>query len=105
MKELIKSEAAHQSLENKIYDILKELEEAGDYTKDKPITRETVKQVVEQVIIHARNWVHVKRGRNTAVSFNASMLGTAMNNYLRFPKVYCQFRSEDGCFIQPSPSK
>ena len=103
MKELVDSESAHKSLENQIYDILKELEEAGDYTKNEPISRITAKQFVEQVIIHTRNWVHVKRGRNTAVSFNAPMLGTAMNSYLRCPKAYRQFRSDD-CFIQPSPS-
>jgi len=103
INQLAESKESHQSLEDWIFLILKELEVDGNATKNERITRATAKQFVDQVVIHAQHWVHVKRGRNTAVSFNSLMLGTAMNNYLRSPVAYSQMRSDD-CFIQPSPS-
>ena len=41
--------------------------------------------------MHAKNWVHTKRGKNTAVSYLPGVLGAAMNAYLRSPAAYRQF--------------
>ena len=53
--------------------------------------------------MNLNNWVKVARGRNTAVTFTPEALGAAMNQYLRCPKAFRQFR-EDSCLVQPSPS-
>ena len=87
-------------LEETIYQELKKLEAAGKYTKNEEITREMAKQLCAELAMHCKNWVHVTRGRPTAVSYIPSALGAAMNIHLRSPAAARQLR-EDSCLPQP----
>jgi len=82
---------------------MKDLEASGKYTKNDPITREGCEPLVDEFVMHAKNWVKVKRGKNTAVSYIPAVLGAAMNQYLRSPAAYRQF-CRDSETIQPSES-
>ena len=103
MKDLVNKKTSQQSFEKTVYQSVKELEVNGNYTKNDPITRASCKQFVDEIFMHAKNWVHVARGKNALVSFNPGVLGAAMDTYLRSPVAFRQFRN-DSCFIQPSPS-
>ena len=59
------------------------------------------KPLVDEFINHARNWVHTKRSKHTAVSYNPGVLRAAMNQYLRSPATYHQWR-RDSEIVQPS---
>ena len=102
-KDLVEKEEKQVSLEDTIFQELKKIEEEGNFTKNEPITRESAKSIVAEIVMNLNNWVKVARGRNTAVTFTPEALGAAMNQYLRCPKAFRQFR-EDSCLVQPSPS-
>ena len=103
MKDLATKKEVQQGLEDAIYIAMKEFERKGKCTKGEPITREMCKPLVDEFINHARNWVHTKRGKHTAVSYNPGVLGAAMNQYLRSPAAYRQWR-RDSEIVQPSES-
>ena len=48
-------------LEKTIFELLKDLEARGAYTKNDSITRKSCKEFVEVVVSHAKNWVNVAR--------------------------------------------
>ena len=89
-------------LEETIFEVLKDLEAKGAYTKNDPITRESCKEFVEVIVSHAKNWVNVARDRKGAIRFHPKVLGACMNQYLRCPAAAKQFR-RDNCLVQPSP--
>lgn len=104
MSDLADKESVQKSLADRIFDILKELEAEGNYTKKVPITREMARQFVDSMAIQAKNWVHVARGRNTACRWNGPSMGGAMSEYLRGPAAFEQSK-EDNIFIRPSVSQ
>jgi len=103
MKKMANNKVTQSSLEEIICLLLLELETEGKHTKGKKITRQNAKHIVETRAMHAKSWVRVQRGRNTAISYIPVELGLAFNDYLRCLVANCQAR-EDGVLVQLCPS-
>ena len=104
MKELASNKDTQQGLEDAIFASMKEFEKKGECSKNhEPVTRAMGKPLVDEFIMHAKNWVHQKRGKNTAVRYLPGVLGAAMNQYLRSPATYRQWRHNSE-MVQPSES-
>jgi hypothetical protein len=103
MKDLATNKKSQQGLEEVIFNQMKASEATGKCSVNKPITKEMCKPLIDESIMHAKNWVHEKRGKNTAVRYLPGVLGAAMNQYLRSPATYRQWR-RDSELVQPSES-
>ena len=103
MEELATKKEAQDGLWDMLYGELKKLKAKGAYSEKEPLTKQSCKRFIDEWVMHAKNWVHVQRGRPTAVSYIPSFIGPAMAQYLRSPASQRQFR-EDSCLIQPSAS-
>ena len=102
MKNAATKKRVQVGLEETIFEVLKQLEANGKYTKNEPIIRASCKEFVEVTVSHAKNWVNVARGRKCAIRFHPKVLGVCMNQYLRCPAAAKPFCS-DNCLVQPSP--
>ena len=91
MKELAENKATQNGLEETIFQSLKALEAKGKYTQNDPLTRETAKRLVDEFVIHAKNWMYVTRAKPKEVHFNPGVLGVVLNQYMQILAVACQF--------------
>ena len=93
MKDMATKKEAQLGLEETIFQVMKDLEAKGEYTKKEPITRVSCKEFTDEIVMHCKNWIHVARDRKSAVRFLPKAFGAAMNQYLRCPAAAKQFRS------------
>lgn len=72
---------------------MKNIEAKGKCPKNKPpITKKMYTPLIGEFIMHAKNWVQAKHNKNTADSYLLSVLRAAINQYLKSPATYCQWR-------------
>ena len=60
MTDLTTKKESQQNLKEAIFNAMKDLEASGKYNRNDPITREGCEPLVDEFVMHAKNWVKVK---------------------------------------------
>ena len=53
---LVNKNNSQETLEETVYESLKELEVNDNHTRNDPIMKEICKQIVSEIVMHAKNW-------------------------------------------------
>ena len=74
IEDLATKKKSQQGLKEAIFDQMKVFKARRNCSENKQITKEICKSLIDEFIMHAKNWVHVKRVKNTAIGYLPSML-------------------------------
>jgi hypothetical protein len=68
MEELVTNTKSQQGIEEAIFDKMEESEVKGKCLKNKLITKEICKSLVDKFDIHDKNWMHTHRNETKTVT-------------------------------------